>query len=64
MCSQEQEEHCYSAGGWPSRPVGPGLTRKGGDEHADYFNISCVRNNDHGYCKTQQPPLGKVTVVM
>ena len=53
---ERAEEHCYSAGGWPS-------SSKGGDTYADYFNFSCVWSDHHSYCKKQQPPLGKVTVV-
>ena len=55
---ERAEEHCYSAGGWPS-------SSKGGDAYADYSDIPCVRFYFHikNYEKKQQPPLGQVTVV-
>ena len=55
---ERAEEHCYSAGGWPS-------SSKGGDVYANYSDIPCVRFHLHikNYEKKQQPPLGQVTVV-
>ena len=55
---ERAEEHCYSAGGWPS-------SSKGGDTYAYYSDITCVWFNLHfeNHEKKQQPPLCQVTVV-